>query len=773
MIASSSRQALMFGALVASAQAHAQQVPETANGTAPIEEGTLTPAKSEGGLQDIVVTAQRRTERLQDVPIAVSALSADALTEANVRSLQDLSASVPGFVATSSAGYGGAPLSIRGVGGANGGGNFFADEPVATYIDGVYVGRLSVSTSDIVDLDSIQVLRGPQGTLYGRNSTAGAVLIGTARPTADFAGRGEASLNSLGNWRVEGAVSGPLAGPNVLGRVAAAYSRRDGYGENVLTGREVGRGRDITVRGALRFTPTDNTTIDLIVEHVDQKSQPALIRVAQITGGTADSPFVPRPDLRTVMKDNLYEFDEDTFNRIKTTSATLLVEVSGDAVELNSVTSFRRFTVLGQADADNTAPGAQTGGPLRAFNAADLRNTQFTQELRVSSADNGGPISATGGVFFIHEDNNVDQFRIYNTSAYFGLGTNATFVAHQELDSVAAFGDVSLEVASGLTLRGGARYSYETKTFDVTQQVTAIRGGFSPPLNRTVAAGFTIAAPPLFRSNADFNNFSVRAVVDYKVTPDVLLYASYSEGFKSGGFNAFGLSPAFEPETITAYEAGFKSELFSRVLRLNMSAFRYDYNNLQVRVPVPSGGVNIQNAATAKVEGVELEATLVPVQGLRLGATGSYLDARFTEGTLTQVSETAFFRLGATAPLESVSIAGNRLSRAPKWQFALTADYEHELGGNLKLAGGANFRFQSNSFFLETNQDSDTFRSGKWSELGARISLGAQDDRWSVTVFGENILNDRHFTQITALNAFPFGTVNDPRRFGLRTAVKF
>lgn len=770
----------LAAALVSSTSVFAQEVPsfkESADALSAVgsQEPASPPqsASQPGGLGEIVVTAQRRAERLQDVPISVTAITADTLATANVRSLQDLSATIPGFVATSSAGYGGAPLSIRGVGGANGGGNFFADEPVATYVDGIYVGRLSVSTSDVVDLDTIQVLRGPQGTLYGRNSTAGAVLISTARPTKDWTGRSEAMANSLGNWRVEGAVSGPLVDNKLLARVAAAFNKRDGYGENIVTGRQVGGGRDVTVRGSIRFFPAEDLTLDLIVEHFDQRSQPALIRIAQITGGTTDSPFILRPDLKQVMKNNIYAFDERTYNRIKTDSATLLIEYEGDAVTLNSATGYRRFAVDGQADADNTAPADQTGGPLRAFNAARLRNDQITQEVRIGSPDGNGPFNWTLGAFYIHENNNVDPFRIYNASAYFGLGTSAVFRAHQKLDSYAAFGDASVEILEGLTLRGGARYSYEKKRFDVTQQVTTIQGGFSPVVGRVVPNGFVIAAPPTFRSKVSFDNFSIRAVIDYKINADMLLYASYSQGFKSGGFNAFGLSPAFEPETIDAYEVGIKTELFDRILRFNLNGFTYGYDNLQVRVPVPTGGVNIQNAASAKVKGIELEAALAPARGLRFGLTAAYLDAKFSQGTLTQVPRAARFRLGATVPLEVVSIDGNRLSRAPEWQVAATADYETEIGSNLKLAAGVNYRYQSNTFFLETSQDSAPFRSGGWSELGARLTLAPVDDRWSVTLFGDNILDNRHFTQVTALNAFPFGTLNDPRRYGVRTAIRF
>lgn len=757
-------------------QAAEQAAPaESTSGAQPSASGQASDdaVHSDSVLSDIVVTAQRRAERSQSVPISVSALSATALSQANVRSLQDLSASIPGFVATTTTGNGAAPLSIRGVGGANGGDNFFADEPVATYVDGVYVGRQSVATSDIVDLEGVQVLRGPQGTLYGRNSTAGAVLVTTARPTREFQARGEGGYNSLGDWRVESAVSGPLVTDRILARVAAAYGERGGFGRNVVTGEQVGRGHSLTLRGSLRILPTNTITIDIIGEHFTQRAEPALIHLARITGGTTDTPLVLRPDIGAALDHSLYAFNTDTYSKIKNDALTATLEWSPGGVVINSITGYRKFNVRGQQDTDNVSPAELTGGPLSNYSNVAFFNSQFTQELRVSSPSATAPLFYTAGIFYIHENNRIRPVNIYNAQGYFGLGTHAAFNSHQNLDAVAGFADVSLRLGEKLTLRGGARYSYENKKFDVNQRVVNLVQGFSPPLGMVIPTGTAVVAPPTFVADATFKNFTVRAVADYKVSRDVLLYASFSQGFKSGGFNAFGLQPAFRPEKINAYEIGVKSELFDRILRLNIDGFHYDYKDLQVRLPIPTGGINITNVKAAKVDGIELETALVPMQGLKLSATAAYIDARFTEGMLPQVPNGALFKLGTNVPLVQTDVSGNALSRAPKWQASFASDYSTSIGDGKKISFNLNYRYQSNVFYLETNQDAPTYRSGAWGELGARVSLASETDSWSITVFGDNLTNDRHVTAVKTLNAFPFGTVNDPRRVGVRAAFNF
>jgi iron complex outermembrane receptor protein len=748
---------------VAMAQPPAAQAPPAATAAAPLT-----------SLSEVIVTAQKRRERLQDVPIAVSALSEKALETQNIHSLQDLTARIPSFVSTQSAGYGGAPLSIRGIGGANGGGEFLSDEPVAVYIDGVYVARLSVATSDLVDLQGIEVLRGPQGSLYGRNATAGALVINTQRPTNDFEGEAEAGGDTLSDARGEVAVSGPIIKDKVLARIAAAYSSLGGFGANVLTGKPVNDGHDLTLRGSVRFLPTDRLTVDIIGEYFDQHFDPGLFRVANLTGGPKDSPFILRPDFQSALNASQYEASENVYNHIRTKAVTALAELREDAFTINSITGYRTFDVDGLADSDNAAPSDLTGFPaLRSYNAATLRNSQVSEELRISSPTAPARFKWLGGVYYIHENNAVNPFEIYNNAAYFKLGTDATFRAFQKADAASAYGEASYEILKGLTVHLGGRYSWDEKNFNDTQRVVTLLGGFSPAVMKVVPAGYVVTGPPTFYATADFHNFSGRAVLDYKLTRDALAYFSFSQGFKSGGFNAFGLTPAFQPETIDAYETGLKTEWLDHRLRLNGDLFLYNYDNLQVRLPVPTGGVNIQNAASARVKGVEFESAITPLQGLTFAFNTTYLDAKFTQGSLPEVPPNALFAFGANIPLQTVSIVGNAMSRAPRWQLGLTLDYQRPVGTDETMSWGMSYRHQSKEYFLETNQDSPTFQAGAWGELGAHVTLAKTGDRWSVSLYGENILNDRHITQITPLSAYPEGTLSLPRRFGIRTAFKF
>lgn len=739
--------------------------PATSNAAAQPVEAT--------GLEEVVVTAQRRSEHLQDVPISITALSGSALEKAEVHSLQDLSAKVPGFVSTNTVGYGSATLSIRGVGGSNGGGNFFADEPVATYINGVYVGRLSVTTNDIVDLDNVQILRGPQGTLYGRNSTAGALLIDTKRPSQDFGGDIKAGVDSLGAWRTEGAVSVPIVEDKLLSRFAAAYTDHGSFGKNITTGEDANTGHDFTTRGSLRALPTDQITVDLIGEHFTQSLTPALFRIAQVTGGLHDSPFVIRPDYQAAIDKSQYAWNDPVYNNTYTNSVTALAEWRGDYFTVNSISGFRSYDVNGRTDSVNAAPSELTGGPLTSYNSAYLRNRELSQELRISSPVDQEKFTWTGGLFYLHENNEVSPFLISNSVGYFGLGTNSFFTAFQKLDTAAAFGDASYELIDGLTLRVGARYSFEEKAFNVNQRVVTINGGFSPAVRAAVPAGFPVSVPPTYYSNARFYNLSTRAVLDYKFTKDILGYFNFSQGFKSGGFNAFGLNPAFQPEKNNAYELGVKTELLEHTLRVNGDVFMYDYTNLQVRLPVPSGGVNIANVGAASVRGGELESTYAPEPDLRFGISAAYLNATFTKGALPEVPPNATLQFGANIPLTTVSIVGNSLSRAPKWQINLTADYDINMIDSLKTTLGMSYRYSTNEFYLETNQDSNTYRSGDWSELGVHLTIANQDDTWNATIYGENILNDRHVTQVLSLRAFPYGSLNEPARAGIRGTMKF
>lgn len=748
-------------------------------------------AEQAGALEEVVVTAQKREQNLQDVPISVTALSADYLSENNIGSLQDLAGAVPGLVVTNTLNYGTAPISIRGIGGPNGGGSIFNDEPVAIYIDGVYVARLGASVADLVDIESVQVLRGPQGTLYGRNSTAGALLLTTKRPTAAFESELQGSYAQYDQMRSSVAISGPLGTDRVLGRLAMGYSDGGDYAENLADDdREVGGSRNKMVRASLRLLPTDRLTIDLIGDYQDQLAHPALFGVAAMSAVTTPTfpfmgplyqgdPFAARSDVRSMVEDDRVALGDATFTDIESYNGTVLLDWDLGGFKLASISGYRSMANDGQQDSDAqpdaTTYGASSGALQLLRNHGEQDHREYSQELRLQSTGDGR-LHWVAGLFFIHEDNEFD-FSIESFQAgppqpgvppQRPAGTVATFLASQDLDAYAAFFDVSFAITDALSISAGGRYSDERKAVDIQQTVR----------NRTTGAN--LGAPLAFTGDDTWTDFSPRGVLEYKFAPDMLLYGSYSRGFKSGGYNSFDASPAatgFPQEEIDAYEVGVKTDLLGSRLRLNASVFNYDYRNVQIRQAVFTGGVSVRTVPEAQVQGAELEMTFAPIDNVLLRASVSYLDAELQKGVLQALpSNIGVIRYGAQlfpppAVFPSEDVAGNRMTRAPEWQYNLYGEYTWPMQAH-EVRLSATWRSQSSVFFSETNQDTATFVGEAWDELDIRLALSDAAERWEVALFGRNVLDDRHVTQVAPFAGFPVASVNMPAQFGLQATYR-
>lgn len=726
-------------------------------------------------LETVIVNVQRKPEDQQSVPASITTAERKFLDENDTRTLQDLTAAVPGLVATDSVSYGAAPLSIRGVGGVNGGANLFADEPVSVYLDDVYLARLSFSTADLVDVESIQIVRGPQGTLFGRNATAGALLVATADPTQTPSGYAEAAYTDLGEYRLAGALSGPVAGEDMLGRLAIGYSDRSGFGTNTINGERVGSSQDLTARGKLLMQANSRLKLLGSIEYQKRDAVPATLQLSDLFSGPGN-PLRLRPGLQSIIEANAFSYDAENFFRSDAVTASLTGDYDLGWGELTSVTAYRAYEFHGAQDSDGT-------GASFFRNTGRSDNDQYTQEIRLSAAGSG-PLSWIGGVFYIHEDNALSPFIVDNVSGLFGLGTRAEFNAFNELDSWSAFLDATYQLNDRWALTGGLRYTRETKSFNTGFALSVLNGGTIPSipaagpfagLTLTAGSPFPVGAPleVRFQDEASFDDLSPRAVLEYQASDSVLLYGSFAQGFKSGGFNSFGLTPAFQPETIDAHEIGAKTEWLQGQVRINASVFQYDYSNLQVRIGIPTGGVDIQNAAAADVRGGELEFAVRPFESLTLNGSVAVLDAEFTEGFLPAVPADQLFLIGAPVALESQAIAGNRLSRAPEWQGYLAAEYSILLPqwGTLSIRGDV--KTQSETYFLEVNQGDNAFRGDGFAEFGVRLSLVSPDERIELSVFGRNVSNARYVTQVTQLGSFPNGAVNEPRKWGVGIKARF
>jgi iron complex outermembrane receptor protein len=742
---------------------------------------------SERGEQDfnfeeIVVTAQRREETLQEVPVSVTVVDAPALQTSDVRSLEDLSAIAPGFLATTDVGYAAAPLSIRGVGGPSGGGNFFADEPVGVYLNDVYLARPSAVVADLVDVEAIQILRGPQGTLFGRNSTAGAVLVTSSRPTEEFEAYLEGTVARFDEYRIEGAISGPLT-DRISGRLAVGYTERGDFADNLTTGEDVGGSENLTVRATTTWRVTDALSFDLIGEYLEREARPATIAQTDVgLQGGISTPFTLREDLDEILDDSEVTFNDPNVIDTDAYQATLLGNWDLGFAILDTVSAFRSEDLNGRQDSDSTA--------LTLFNNnGGYETDQVSQEIRLSGEFNDiGFLQQiewlVGGFYFREEIDTV--FNINNFQGFFGLGTAATFDAAQELDAYAGFADVTLHLTDWFRLLGGLRYSSETKDFTNSIQVVTIQEGTVPPFvpgigGMTLPPGSTVTPLTPFAEEDSFDDVSQRAIleldplhfVDNRLLSSMLFYASYSTGFSSGGFNSFELDDAFDNENIRAFELGVKTTFWDGRGLLNLAGFINSYDDLQLRLPVPTGGVNIENVGEASIQGFEAEFDIFPFAGFRFQGNVAYLDAEIDEGVLPRVpGGLEPFPIGAPLPLIDEDVSGNSLARAPEFQTYLRASYVWQVPiGDLEFSTA--YRYQDDVFFLEIAQDEDTFRADSWNEIDLRLELRSGDGRWAVAAFGTNVTNERYITQVTPLGGFPVAALNDPARWGFDVRLTY
>jgi iron complex outermembrane receptor protein len=790
------------------------------------------PSDEEGqGVPEIVVTAQHRNERMQDVPIAVSAIGGEALTKSGVASVQDLAGAVPGLVVSKSVSYGLAPIAIRGIGGPVGGGSLLTDQPVAVYVDGVYVRALGQSTSDFFDVDRIQVLRGPQGTLYGRNSTAGAMLIESRRADAEaVSGNVSASYGSFDQLKLSGAINLPLVTGKVGLRVAASHSSGGDWADNVVDDREFGGGHSTNVRASLRVKPSDRLTIDLIGEYGTSTARPAILPLSTVSltgigaGGAqlyAGTPHIRRPDYTAVRESRDVQVLGDLYTRSKSDNATLnMAWEASDSITLTSITGYRRFRVSGVQDSSpwvtGTLPGQGTsmatwngGAALNSVNSGTYRLTNPTgagtfalgwnqteqkfktisQEFRV--AGDMGAFKWTGGLYYTNEK--IDgSIRIVNEQGgppmttggippvAGAAGLNLGFTTSQDRDIYAAFFDGTYDFSEQLALTAGIRYTRDEKDVALLNTTRTLRPSTVPALN----AGTAIDCPGLVAAGAGTacsrtdEEFTPRVVLTFKATPNNMLYASWSKGFTAGGFNNFAtvasapIVPLDVPaEKISNFEIGTKNEFLDRRLRLNLTAFLSDYDNLQIRQAVNTGGVAIVPVERARIKGIELELAARPIDGLTLGINGAYIDAKIVRGTLNAFPNAiGTINLGSNQTPAATSVAGNRMTRAPKWQGNVMASYELPVSyGQITLSG--TMRFQSKTEFQETNQALSQFKGESWTEFDLRLATGG--DKWEVALAANNLFDNRHISQIVPFFMFPNATLNAPRNLGVSASFNF
>jgi iron complex outermembrane receptor protein len=729
-------------------------------------------------LQEVVVTARKTRESLQDTPVAVTAFSGEALQEMGVVDLRGIANATPNmefsYAGNGSGGGNFAQIFLRGVGQPD----FIItkDPGVGVYIDGVYLARAPGSVLELLDVESIEVLRGPQGTLFGKNTIGGAVQVSTKRPNNDLSGVAQLTTGSYNRMDLSGSLNVPLVADTLALRVSAMSRTQDGYYRRLAysegpanqfgsdASREAGNNTDRqSGRVGVLWTPTDNVDVFFSADVTKERQDAVEYQLIAVPGASlsgnirAYNQFYATPNGLPTYGSQWITTEPWTtystwpgYNNSDVWGSSLSIDWRVGGIEVKSITGYRELEVQTKGDADGTPAEIVSSGGI------DILQFQFSQEVQLSGKAFGDSLNWIGGLWYFDESamdtqRSRQQAGLYEAvvaapadslvltpgvpgctpSCTFGGPANAN---NARLDnsrtgsrrmlnsSYAAFAHVSYAFTDQWSMSLGARISHEEKEFNYYE----VR-----PLRPGVVSFDTYQNNPNVPVD-EWDVFTPKLGVEYRPTDDLMFYAQYSTGFKAGGYNGRPSSAtalqSFDEEELVAYEAGMKSEWFENTMRLNLSAFLNDYTDIQItRLRADLAGVRLEeNAGDGKIKGIEVEFQWMPVAGLNLGASIGYQDFEF-KSLLTGV------QLGCT-------IDACKLPFAPETTAGLTAAYVFPVGelGNLSLR--ADYKY-SDKYYIDAD-NTEAVAQDAYSTLDARISLAAFDKGWDLFVGGTNITNE-------------------------------
>lgn len=773
------------GTLAGTASAQSADASEQAEASAP------------AGVEEITVTARRRAESLQDTPIAISAVTGEGLQERGIDNVTQIGDFTPNVKFNSSvpvsASNATAAIFIRGIGQNDY--QLSADPGVGLYLDGVYISRGVGNVLDVLNVERIEVLRGPQGTLFGRNTIGGAVSVVTKKPGRELAGSVEATTGSFDRVQLKGNIDIPLA-EGVYSSFAGFVHQRDGYVKGVIPGApDLGDTDNLAGRFALRLEPSSDFTIDLAVDGsrtrensapnvaiaIDENAPAAQYWNAAYSGAasvclnTADparltnqscfnsqwalAPYRHGGTFTTIS--NVF----DSFNpkRYQSASNVNIWGASGTAewkvapnVSIKSITAYRKVTGFWTRDSDHSpASIVQTN--------SDWKQDQFSQEFQILGDAMNKKLNWVVGGYYSHENgNHRDLVNI----------VDAVFLSGAALEgkSLAFFGQATYEIVPNLNLTGGIRWTQDEKTFS-NQNQFVVEAGFltGAPLNPDGSGlknGDPLMGPLGQTATIKDRAWTPMASLSYRFSPELLTYLSYSKGFKGGGFTQrvfppFAFIPSFRPETSETYEFGFKSDLFDRHLRLNGAVFWNNYKNLQITVNDPTLGFApiIQNAAQARIRGFELELQARPVDGLRIEGGLGYLDAKYREVDIRALNA------GVTT--------NTKLQNAPEWTISAAVSYTIQAGDLGSFQPRVDWSYRSRVYNDAVN--TPLLVQDGYHLVNASLAYNDPTETWGVTLGVKNLTKELYLSSgyADSFGGITEGVFGRPREWFLSARVKF
>ncbi|WP_296594874.1 TonB-dependent receptor [Phenylobacterium sp.] len=737
-----------------------------ATGVAALLGGAALPAMAwaqgqpdKNALEEVVVTAEKRAEGLQNIPIAITAVTAATLEKAGIREVGDLVQLTPSlqFGTKSTNVF----IAMRGIGQA--GQDIGSQSGVTVSLDGVPLLNHFMMNPSFMDIERVEVLRGPQGTIAGRNATGGAINIYSKGPARDDDGSLVFTAGNRSRLGLKGHVN-KVFSDQLAGRLAFQREEAKGWLKNDFIGKRNDDTDVAQVRGQLLFTPTEAFSVRALLEYTKDRSDPGFSQILR----RADPARPTVPELPTYAfprndpKNLTFYFNEPNHRDVEDVRATAVATWNiAPNVTLTSTTGFIDHDIdLTDLDVDATPANSSR------FDLIGLYAKQVTQEFTLT-ADLSERADLVAGAFYMRGDS--------SEPLYLSLATFKNYLVYlpeETLKSYAAYAQFRYQITDQLRATVGGRYTTDDKSYQMDSSV----GG----------------APRLSSDSGKFSAFTPRVVLDYTPTDDTLIYASVSRGFKSGGFNTLGdvSLPVnrFNPEYVWNYEAGLKAMMFDRKLRMGLTGFYADYTNLQqtvfrlndatqVRFP------RVENSTAAKIKGVEFEAEANPVRGVRLTGAVTYLDAKFgffcNNDPLYPTAPTSPSCIGATrdgAPLPAgaVQLRGNSLTQAPEWQYNVSAQYTLPVSDTVNLTGRADYKWQSRTYFDIYNNRQNS--QGAYGLLNLSVEVAAQDRAWSVLAWVRNAADKRYVSQGSAgsgANAAVTGSMGMPRMFGVTLSRYF
>ncbi|MEQ8309476.1 MAG: TonB-dependent receptor [Sphingopyxis sp.] len=745
---------------------------------APSDDAGYGAAAPEG---DIVVTAQRREERLVDVPISVSAVSSAAIDRAQVRNVSDIATVVPNMQINETIGNSFGPLiTIRGLS-PSADTSLARDQPVGLYIDGVPIGKSTGAAFDTVDLERVEVLRGPQGTLYGKNTIGGAVNLITRKPSGEFGGQFLAGAGSWGQFNQRLSVDLPeVAGFSA--KVGVITKLDGGYYRNAVRKKNFGEEELWAARADLLWRPSDSFSALYSYDISDSKGTPNQLAATAVTGSGATAflnamlrPYVVSGRTREIGAQSAIH------SNYRTNGHALTIEWEpgiGD-LTLKSITARRTAITRSASDFD--------GSPLDLLRIIlDNNYKQFTQEFQAIGT--AGDFKYTLGAFYLD-----DEYDVYNPRWNFQFGGNAFDISERggRSKSYAGYGQIAWTpqaLDERLTASVGLRYTRESKrarelllsnsAYRVNPAAPGsgvfVRDANGNPVTRSGqpaagarpgagGIGYTDLSP--LENSGVWKRFNPELNILYKFQPDFSVYARVATGFKSGGINDTAATNAafmtpYNPEKLTSFEMGMKYAGLGNALNLNAAVYHSIYKDFQAGVFVPSlVTTNIINAGEAKFTGFEVEGTLRPVDGFTINFGGGYVDARYTDFTLpdgTDVTDTYV------------------LSRVPKWNYQIGALYRHDIGVG-RIEASLNYSWRSSQFSSITPDPLAKMPS--YGLLDGRLALTeiglGGGTRAEFALWGKNLTDKEYKVSAINLSILTLSQFGDPRSFGGELRIRF